>query len=125
MKSVTGRVRESIDPKKLFYEGQKAKVRFVRLVEAFERLAGARPGPKLTVNFRGTERLEDTIRHAGTRLSLALAARRGPDRDGDHRRRIERGRLGADRPRRRRWRAHVRAGLGPHPGPAPGVGGPE
>jgi ubiquinone biosynthesis protein len=74
MKSVTGRVRDSIDPKKLFYEGQKAKVRFVRLVEAFERLAGARPGPKLTVNFRGTERLEDTIRHAGTRLSLALAA---------------------------------------------------
>ena len=31
-------------------------------------------GPKLTVNFRGTERLEDNIRRAGRRLSLALTA---------------------------------------------------
>ena len=38
------------------------------------RFESARPGPKLTVNFRGTERLEDNIRRAGRRLSLALTA---------------------------------------------------
>ncbi len=73
-KGLVGRMRDRLDPKKLFYEGQKARVRLVRLIEAVERLAGARPGPKLTVNFRGTERLEDTIRRAGRRLSLALSA---------------------------------------------------
>jgi hypothetical protein len=39
-----------------------------------ERLTGSRPGPKLQVYFRGTERLEDNIRRAGRRLSLALVA---------------------------------------------------
>ena len=62
---LTGRVAASIDPKKLFYEAQKPRSGSCRLVEALERLAGARPGPKLTVNFKGTERLEDTIRQAG------------------------------------------------------------
>jgi predicted unusual protein kinase regulating ubiquinone biosynthesis (AarF/ABC1/UbiB family)/nucleotide-binding universal stress UspA family protein len=68
------RVRDRMDPKRLFYEAQKVRVRFLRLIEAIERLSGSRPGPKLTVNFRGTERLEDTIRRAGRRLSLALTA---------------------------------------------------
>jgi ubiquinone biosynthesis protein len=74
VKNLTGRVREGIDPKRLFYEGQKLKVRFVRLIESVERLAGARPGPKLQVHFRGMERLEDTIHAAGRRLALALTA---------------------------------------------------
>jgi ubiquinone biosynthesis protein len=74
VKSVTGRIRDGIDPKRMFYEAQKMKVRFIRLIESVERLAGARPGPKLQVHFRGTERLEETISRAGTRLSLALAA---------------------------------------------------
>jgi ubiquinone biosynthesis protein len=73
-KGLLERVRHRADPKSLFYEAQKIRVRLVRLVEAVERLAGARPGPKLTVNFRGTERLEDTVRRAGRRLSLALTA---------------------------------------------------
>ena len=68
------RIRGRMDPKTLFYEAQKVRVRFVRLIEAVERLAGARPGPKLTVNFRGTERLEDNVRRAGRRLALALTA---------------------------------------------------
>lgn len=74
VKNLTERVREGLDPKRLFYEGQKLKVRFVRLIESVERLAGARPGPKLQVHFRGTERLEETIRVAGRRLALALTA---------------------------------------------------
>jgi predicted unusual protein kinase regulating ubiquinone biosynthesis (AarF/ABC1/UbiB family) len=73
-RGLTERVRDRMDPKRLFYEAQKIRVRFLRLVEAIERLSGSRPGPKLTVNFRGTERLEDNIRRAGRRLSLALTA---------------------------------------------------
>jgi predicted unusual protein kinase regulating ubiquinone biosynthesis (AarF/ABC1/UbiB family) len=73
-KGLMEKIRDRADPKKIFYEAQKLRVRFVRLVEAIERLSGSRPGPKLTVNFRGTEHLEETIRGAGRRLSLALTA---------------------------------------------------
>jgi ubiquinone biosynthesis protein len=74
MRRLTGSARERADPKKLFYEAQKVRVRVVRLVEAIERLAGARPGPKLQVHFRGIEPLEQAVRRASRRLSLALTA---------------------------------------------------
>jgi len=74
VKNLSGRVRDRLDPKKLFYEGQKLRVRAVRLIEAVERLAGARPGPKLQVMFRGIEPLEVAVRRASRRLSLALTA---------------------------------------------------
>jgi predicted unusual protein kinase regulating ubiquinone biosynthesis (AarF/ABC1/UbiB family) len=73
MRSLMTRMRGRFDPKKLFYEGQKLKVRLTRLIEAFERLAGARPGPKLQVNF-AAEKLETTVRRAGRRLSLGIVA---------------------------------------------------
>jgi hypothetical protein len=62
-----------LDPKALFYQSQRLKVRFLRVVEAVERLIGARPGQKLEVNFRAAK-LEDTIRRAGRRLALGLTA---------------------------------------------------
>ena len=74
MRGFMVRLRERADPKWLFYEGQKLKTRMVRLAEAVERLAGSRPGPKLQVHFRGTEELEGTIRRAGRRIAVALAA---------------------------------------------------
>jgi ubiquinone biosynthesis protein len=73
-KGLTERVRERLDPKKMFYEAQKIRVRFVRLIESIERLAGARPGPKLQVMFRGIEPLEVAIRRGARRLALALTA---------------------------------------------------
>jgi predicted unusual protein kinase regulating ubiquinone biosynthesis (AarF/ABC1/UbiB family) len=73
MRGVTRRMLERADPKKLFYEAQKVKVRLSRIAEAFERLAGARPGPKLQVNFTA-ERLEDTVRRVGRRLSTGIVA---------------------------------------------------
>jgi predicted unusual protein kinase regulating ubiquinone biosynthesis (AarF/ABC1/UbiB family) len=73
MRGVTRRMFERADPKKLFYEAQKVKVRLSRIAEAFERLAGARPGPKLQVNFTA-ERLEDTVRRVGRRLSIGIIA---------------------------------------------------
>ena len=74
MRRVSGQLRDRIDPRRLFYEVQKARTRVTRLIEAVERLAGARPGPKLQVHFRGIEGLETTIHRAGRRLALALSA---------------------------------------------------
>jgi ubiquinone biosynthesis protein len=74
VKRLTGQMREKMDPRRLFYEAQKMRVRATRLVEAVERLAGARPGPKLQVHFRGIEGLETTIHKAGRRLALAFSA---------------------------------------------------
>jgi ubiquinone biosynthesis protein len=65
------RLRGAADPKRMFYEGQKLRVRAIRLIEAFERVTGARPGQKLQVHFRGTE-LEEVVRGAARRLSLGL-----------------------------------------------------
>ncbi|HEX9300528.1 MAG TPA: AarF/UbiB family protein [Actinomycetota bacterium] len=73
MRSVLKGMGAKTDPKALFYQSQRLKVRFMRVVEAVERLIGARPGQKLEVNFRATT-LEQTIRRAGRRLALALTA---------------------------------------------------
>jgi predicted unusual protein kinase regulating ubiquinone biosynthesis (AarF/ABC1/UbiB family)/nucleotide-binding universal stress UspA family protein len=73
MRSMTARVRDKIDPKWVFYESQKLRMRVVRLLEALERLTGARPGHKLEVNFRA-ERLEHTVSRAGRQLSLGATA---------------------------------------------------
>jgi ubiquinone biosynthesis protein len=73
MRSVIRGMGAKTDPKALFYQTQRLKVRFMRVVEAIERLIGARPGQKLEVNFRATT-LETTIRRAGRRLALALTA---------------------------------------------------
>jgi ubiquinone biosynthesis protein len=74
MKGFVGRFRDRVDPRWLFYEGQKFRTRMVRLMEAVERLAGARPGPKLQVQFRGMEGLEDTVRRTGRRLAVGMVA---------------------------------------------------
>jgi len=73
MRSMAAQIRDKLDPKWIFYESQKLRVRATRLVEAFERLTGARPGPKLQVNFRAEE-LEQTVRRAGRRLSIGATA---------------------------------------------------
>jgi ubiquinone biosynthesis protein len=74
VKNLSEQIRKKANPRTIFYEAQKVRMRLVRLVESIERLTGARPGPKLQVYFRGTERLEDTIRRAGRRLALAIAS---------------------------------------------------
>ncbi len=73
MRQVLRGMGAKLDPKALFYQSQRLKVRFLRVVEAVERLIGARPGQKLEVNFRAAT-LETTIRRAGRRLALALTA---------------------------------------------------
>jgi ubiquinone biosynthesis protein len=68
------RVRAAANPQRVFYEARKFQVRTTRFVEAVERLSGTRPGPRLQVEFRGTDPLEETIRRAGRRLALAITA---------------------------------------------------
>ncbi len=62
-----------IDPKTVFYRSQKFKVRAMRVVEAIERMIGARPGQKMEINFRAAP-LEATVRRAGRQLALGLTA---------------------------------------------------
>ncbi len=73
MRSVMRDMGTKFDLKAIFYQTQKFKVRAMRVVEAVERLIGARPGQKLEVNFRAST-LETTIRRAGRRLALGLTA---------------------------------------------------
>jgi predicted unusual protein kinase regulating ubiquinone biosynthesis (AarF/ABC1/UbiB family) len=73
MRNVMSGMGAKLDPKTLFYQTQRLKVRALRVIEAIERLIGARPGQKLEVNFRATT-LETTIRRAGRRLAIALTA---------------------------------------------------
>jgi predicted unusual protein kinase regulating ubiquinone biosynthesis (AarF/ABC1/UbiB family)/nucleotide-binding universal stress UspA family protein len=77
VRNVRERLRHQADPQRLFYEGQKLKLRLGRLVEAIERATGARPGPKLQVDFLGSARIEDAIGRAGRRLALAAVAAAG------------------------------------------------
>jgi ubiquinone biosynthesis protein len=72
-KGLRERVGGSLDPRKAVYEAQKLKLRATRLVEAIERLTGARPGPGLQIELRGSKSLEDAIRRAGRRIALAFA----------------------------------------------------
>jgi ubiquinone biosynthesis protein len=74
LRGVTERVRERSDPYALYYDAQKLRLRLTRLVEAVERVIGARPGSKLQVELRGTTPLEDAIRGAGRRIALAFAS---------------------------------------------------
>jgi predicted unusual protein kinase regulating ubiquinone biosynthesis (AarF/ABC1/UbiB family) len=70
-RSTMKQVLSKTDPKTLFFEARKLKFRAMGLLEALERMVGARPGEKLEVNFRGTS-LEDTIWRAGRQLALGL-----------------------------------------------------
>ena len=67
------RVGGAVDPQRAIYEIQKLKVRATRLIEGIERLTGARPGPGLQIELRGSRTLEDAIRKAGRRIALAFA----------------------------------------------------
>jgi predicted unusual protein kinase regulating ubiquinone biosynthesis (AarF/ABC1/UbiB family)/nucleotide-binding universal stress UspA family protein len=73
MRTVLRQTTSVFDPQTLFYKTQKAKVRIFQVVEAVERLIGARPGQKLEVNFRAVS-LERTVHAAGRRLALGVVA---------------------------------------------------
>jgi ubiquinone biosynthesis protein len=73
MRNVFKSMGGKFDAKTLFYQAQRFKVRALKVVEAVERLIGARPGAKLEVNVRAAS-LEQTVRRAGRRLALGVVA---------------------------------------------------
>jgi predicted unusual protein kinase regulating ubiquinone biosynthesis (AarF/ABC1/UbiB family) len=74
LRGVRERLLEQVDPERLYYDSQKLRLRAARLIEAFERSTGARPGPGLQVELAGTAAIQESIRQAGHRLALASAA---------------------------------------------------
>jgi predicted unusual protein kinase regulating ubiquinone biosynthesis (AarF/ABC1/UbiB family) len=60
-----------LDPQRALYEAQKLRLRLTRVVDAFERVTGARPGARLQVDFRGTLPLERRLDRLGRRLAVA------------------------------------------------------
>lgn len=68
------RLHEGLEPQRMLYETQKLGSRVARIVEALERVIGAREGPKLQMQVRGVERLEETLRRTGRLVALALGA---------------------------------------------------
>ena len=63
-----------LEPGRALYEAQKLRLRLTRLVDALERVTGARPGPRLQVDFRGTMPLERRLDVLGRRLALAATS---------------------------------------------------
>lgn len=77
LRNVFERLRRQADPQRLLYEGQKLKLRATRILEAIERVSGARPGAKLQVEFIGSAEIEGAIHTAGRRIALAVTAGAG------------------------------------------------
>ncbi len=73
MRFVVKRTVTALNPKELAYQSQKLKVRALRVIEAVERLIGARPGQKLVVNFKA-DSLENMLRRTGRRVALGMTA---------------------------------------------------
>jgi predicted unusual protein kinase regulating ubiquinone biosynthesis (AarF/ABC1/UbiB family) len=76
MRNLLREMSGRLDPKAVFYQSQKLRVRAMRVVEAIERMIGARPGQKLEINFRAAP-LEATVRRAGRHLALGITAGAG------------------------------------------------
>ena len=70
---VAGQVRSAANPRKLFYEAEKLRVRATRMVEGIEQLV-AESGEGLRVDLRGERGMEHAVSLAARRLALGLAA---------------------------------------------------
>jgi ubiquinone biosynthesis protein len=73
-KGMRERLGGALDLQRAVYEIQKLRLRATRLIEGLERLTGARAGPGLQIELRGSKTLEDAIRRAGRRIALAFAS---------------------------------------------------
>jgi len=74
LKMVAERTRKAGDPRRIFYETQKASMRVRRFIESVERMTGARPGRRLEIDLPAISSLETTMRRSVRRLILAAGA---------------------------------------------------
>ena len=77
MRQLSERLRTSADPRQLFFEAQKLRVRTDRVLESLERVIGARPGTGLQVEMTRNDDLTAVIDRAGKRITLGLTAAAG------------------------------------------------
>jgi ubiquinone biosynthesis protein len=73
-RQLAGKVRMMANPRQLFYEGQKLRVRASRLLEGIERAVGVRSGAGVQFDLRGVEPLTNAISRAGRRIAVGLTA---------------------------------------------------
>jgi predicted unusual protein kinase regulating ubiquinone biosynthesis (AarF/ABC1/UbiB family)/nucleotide-binding universal stress UspA family protein len=71
------RLRTAADPRQLFFEAQKLRVRGERVLESFERVVGARPGVGLQVEMTRNDELTRVIEKTGKRIAFGLSAAAG------------------------------------------------
>ena len=71
---LTRSVRDLLGPQRVYYNAQKVRLRATSLLEAVERLVGAKPGFEPSITLKGTERLESILRTAGRRLAAGITA---------------------------------------------------
>jgi ubiquinone biosynthesis protein len=74
LRQLAGRMRTAVNPRQLFYEGQKVRMRFGRLLEGLERALGVRGGSGLQVELTGVPELTAAIGRAGRRIAIGLAS---------------------------------------------------
>jgi predicted unusual protein kinase regulating ubiquinone biosynthesis (AarF/ABC1/UbiB family)/nucleotide-binding universal stress UspA family protein len=74
LRQLMGSARTMANPRQLFYEGQKLRVRVSRLLEGLERALGVRGGAGLQVELGGVQELTGAIGRAGRRIAIGLAA---------------------------------------------------
>jgi predicted unusual protein kinase regulating ubiquinone biosynthesis (AarF/ABC1/UbiB family)/nucleotide-binding universal stress UspA family protein len=72
MRTTIRKLSDSFDPKQVYFEAQKARLRLTRMIEGLEGALGARPGASLKVQFNGTDRLEAAIDQGSRRLAYAF-----------------------------------------------------
>ncbi len=73
MRNLIDQIRGKADAKKLYFQAQKFRVRASNIVEALERLVGAKPGPRPSIDFRAVK-LEEAFRRAGRHFALGVTA---------------------------------------------------
>ena len=71
---LVGQLRTAANPRQLFLDAQKLRVRLSRVLVALEQVIGARPGGGIQVDQGGRQELERVIGHAGRRLAVGLTA---------------------------------------------------
>ncbi|MBV9945090.1 MAG: universal stress protein [Solirubrobacterales bacterium] len=74
LRQLGSRLRASANPRQLFFEAQKLRVRGERLLENLERVVGARPGAGLQVEMNRNDELAAVIAQTGSRIALGLTA---------------------------------------------------
>jgi ubiquinone biosynthesis protein len=71
---IAAQARAAANPRRVFYEAEKLRVRATRVLEGVERLVASQSGAALQVDMPGNRGLEQAVTRAARRIGLALIA---------------------------------------------------